>query len=146
LALSTVTGGSNAIIQGVGQTLTNVDNTIAGTGNIGNSAPLAVTNGGTIEATPAGGTSTLTLSGNGGLANNGTFAANNGGTLTATVPFTNTATVHAINGTINADAGSVAVEPFCTVTLCARLPPPSPTWTMPKSTGEVVNTLATAGV
>ena len=105
LALSTATGGGNAIIQGVGQTLTNVDNTIAGTGNIGNGADLAVTNGGAIEATPAGGTSTLTLNGVGGLANNGTFAANNGGTLTATVPFTNTGTVHAINGTINANAG-----------------------------------------
>jgi hypothetical protein len=107
VALSTASGGGLAVIQGSAlpiQTLTNVDNTISGTGNIGNGS-LAVPSGGRIEATPAGGTSVLTLNGTGGLANNGIFAANNGGILTSTVPFTNTGTVHAINGTINANAG-----------------------------------------
>jgi hypothetical protein len=104
VAMNAATGGGTAFFEGNGQTLTNVDNTISGTGVIGN-GNLAVTNGGTIEAMPAGGTSTLTLNGSGGLANNGTFAANNGGTLNVAVPFTNSGTVHAINRTINANAG-----------------------------------------
>ena len=114
VAMTDTSGAGNAFFEGNGQTLTNVDNTIEGTGIIGN-GNLAVINGGTIEASPAGGTSTLTLNGSGGLTNNGTFAANNGGTLTVTVPFTNTGTVHAINGTIDANAGFTGTTGTATI-------------------------------
>ena len=40
--------------------------------------------------------------------------------------------------------GAAAVAPFCTVMLLVWVG--SPTWTMPKSIGEVVRTFATAGV
>jgi hypothetical protein len=99
------TASGSAGIMGGNNTLTNVDNTIQGTGIIGNGGNLAVVNGGTIDANSSAGTATLILNGTGGLTNNGTFAAQNGGILTATVPFTNAGTVHAISGTINANAG-----------------------------------------
>ena len=57
VTLSTATGGGNAF-EGNGATLTNVDNTIQGSGVIGNGS-LAVINHGLIYATPSGGTSTL---------------------------------------------------------------------------------------
>ncbi|MGG6499141.1 UNVERIFIED_CONTAM: hypothetical protein NY603_40070, partial [Bacteroidetes bacterium 56_B9] len=65
VSLITSSGGGNAFFEGNGQTLTNAGNTIQGTGIIGNGS-LAVINGATIDATPAGGTSTLTLNNAGG--------------------------------------------------------------------------------
>jgi hypothetical protein len=86
--------------------LTNADNTIQGAGLIGDSGALSLVNstGGTVLANASG--QTLNIGQGGGtITNNGTFAANNGGTLTLATPFTNTGTVHAINGTINASGG-----------------------------------------
>ena len=100
--LTTAFGGGNASVTGNGYTLTNVDNTIQGTGIVGSGGTLV--NGGTVNANSSAGIGTLTLPG-GGLTNNGTFAASNGGILTATVPFTNTGLVNAISGTINANQG-----------------------------------------
>ena len=51
---------------GNGQTLTNSNNTILGTGIIGNGS-LALINQGLIDATPEGGTTSLTLDGWAGL-------------------------------------------------------------------------------
>ena len=75
------TNGGSAFIQGASsnQTLTNKDNTILGTGVIGN-GNLALINGGVIDATPESGTSTLTLNG-GGITNTGTMEATNGALL-----------------------------------------------------------------
>ena len=81
---SNVTSGGSAYLQGVtsNQILTNTDNTILGTGVIGN-GNLVVINGGLIEATPTGGTSTLTLNG-GGITNTGTMEATAGALLVIT--------------------------------------------------------------
>ena len=68
MTLDTIsTNGGNAILYGNGETLTNTDNTIQGTGIIGNGSLLLI-NKGVVDATPEGGTSTLTL--NGGLITN----------------------------------------------------------------------------
>ncbi len=81
---SIFTSGGSAYVQGVtsNQTLTNTDNTILGTGVIGN-GNLVVVNGGLIEATPESGTSTLTLNG-GGITNTGTMEATAGALLVIT--------------------------------------------------------------
>jgi hypothetical protein len=69
-----------AMLQGDDQTLFNADNTIYGTGVIGDDS-LAVFNGGVIDATPAGGAFTLTLDDTGGTLNSGLLEAANGATL-----------------------------------------------------------------
>jgi hypothetical protein len=79
------TNGGNAFIQGNGQTLTNTNNTIQGTGIIGNGS-LALTNGGVIDATTAGGSNSLTLNGSGGITNTGTLEAAAGATLVIATP------------------------------------------------------------
>jgi hypothetical protein len=102
--LSVASGGGNAFLRGSGVTLTNVDNTIQGAGNIGDSGALALVNQAKVDANATG--QTLGIGGGGGsITNNGTFAANNGGTLALAAPVTNTGTIHAINGTINANGG-----------------------------------------
>ncbi len=82
MTLTTLTGGGNAFIEQAagGLTLTNVDNTIQGSGIIGNNG-LSLINqtGGTILANAP--SKTLFLSGLGSLTNNGTFKAANGGAL-----------------------------------------------------------------
>src|SRR5215472_9842596 len=124
--MSIAGGGGSAFLRGSGVTLTNTDNTIEGAGFIGDSGALAFVNGsaGTLLANASG--QSLTVGGGGGaVTNNGTFAASNGGTLTATVPFTNTGTVHAISGTINANAGftgttgTAQIDPAGTLTIGA---------------------------
>ena len=62
-ALDTIANnGGNAYIQGNGDTLTNTNNTIKGTGVIGNGS-LALINSDVIDAMAEGGTATLTLNG-----------------------------------------------------------------------------------
>ena len=113
------TNGGNAYIIGNGETLTNTNNTIQGTGIIGN-GNLALVNSGLIDATPEGGTSTLTLNG-GGVTNTSTMEATAGGVLviqttvnnaggnittadaTSTVDVSDGATVE--GGTLNNTAG-----------------------------------------
>jgi PEP-CTERM motif len=99
------TGGGNAFVEGNGFTLTNTNNTISGTGTIGNGT-LGLINNGTIEAATAGGTKTLALNGTGGVTNNATFAAASGAILGIVPSFTNTGTIHALNGgTVTATGG-----------------------------------------
>jgi adhesin HecA-like repeat protein len=81
------TNGGDAYIVGNGGTLTNTNNTIEGTGIIGNGSLLLINNA-LIDATPEGGTSTLTL--NGGLiTNTGTMEATAGGLLLITTTVDN---------------------------------------------------------
>ena len=54
--------GGNAYLEGNGESLTNINNTIQGTGIIGNGS-LTLINEHVTDATPEGGTSTLTLTG-----------------------------------------------------------------------------------
>jgi hypothetical protein len=74
------TNNGEAVIQGNGEVLTNTNNTIQGTGIIGN-GNLGLINGGVIDATPEGGTSTLILNGSGTFASTGTLEAIGGATL-----------------------------------------------------------------
>jgi fibronectin-binding autotransporter adhesin len=116
LTLDSPSGQPDAYIQQVvgGLTLTNVNNTIKGNGNIGNVSGMDVVNdsGGTIEATTASGqTTTLTLD-SGTLTNNGTLGADAGTTLHVQNPgvLTNfnsgtlTGGTYDANGTIQVDS------------------------------------------
>ena len=80
------TNGGSAFIEGVSsnQTLTNTNNTIEGTGIIGN-GNVALINNGVIDATPEGGTSTLTINTSGAFSSTGTLEATNGATLALNV-------------------------------------------------------------
>jgi fibronectin-binding autotransporter adhesin len=71
-----------------GLTLSNVNNTIEGTGQLGQNG-LAIVNqsGGTILANVPGGT--LSLNGGGDVTNNGTMQVNAGSTMVVTSPLTN---------------------------------------------------------
>jgi HPt (histidine-containing phosphotransfer) domain-containing protein len=104
VTLSTQSGGGEAFLQGNNQTLTNTNNTIQGTGVIGN-GNLVLVNSGVVDATPEGNTTTLTLNG-GGVTNTGTLEATGGGTLSLTSgTITN-------NGTVEAqDASAVTYSP-----------------------------------
>ena len=77
---SITTNGGNAYISGNSETLTNTNNTIQGTGIIGNGS-LALINKGVIDATPEGGTSTLTVNSLGGFTSRATLEATGGATL-----------------------------------------------------------------
>jgi hypothetical protein len=74
------TNGNAAYLVGNGETLTNTNNTIQGTGVIGNGS-VALINGGVIDATPEGGTSTLTINTSGAFSSTGTLEATGGATL-----------------------------------------------------------------
>ncbi len=104
LTLSTAAGSGAAFIQQSGGnfTLTNVDNTIEGTGLIGNGG-LTVVNesGGTINANLSGGG--LTLNGGGGVTNAGLLEATNSGILQIEN------TVNNAGGNITANGGTVQV-------------------------------------
>ncbi len=93
-------GGGNAFIdQAVGGvTLTNVNNTIQGAGNIGNGG-LTLVNQATINANSSG--QTLLLNGSGGVTNTGLMEASNGGVLQM-----NSVTVNNGGGHITANSGS----------------------------------------
>ena len=102
VTMSNSGGGGDAIIYQAagGLTLTNVNNTIQGTGIIGFNG-LTVVNEATIDANVSGQTLTLE-SMSGGLTNTATVEASNGGTL-----FIDAVTVNnAGGGTITANAGS----------------------------------------
>jgi hypothetical protein len=73
--------GGAAYLEGNGQTLTNVDDVIEGTGVIGN-GNLAIVNESVIDATPQGGSTILTLADTGGIVNaGGLLEATGGATL-----------------------------------------------------------------
>jgi fibronectin-binding autotransporter adhesin len=88
----------NAFLRGNGVTLTNVDNTISGSGLIGDSGALALANEGTIDANVSGGTLDVNA-GNGGVTNTGTMEATGGGTLALRNATTNTNGVIQSSGT-----------------------------------------------
>ena len=82
------TNNGEAYIEGNGQTLTNSNNAILGTGVIGNGS-LVLINAGVIDATPEGGTDALTLNG-GGVTNTSTMEASSGGVLVINTTVNNT--------------------------------------------------------
>ena len=82
------TNGANAYIQGNNQTLTNMNNTIVGTGYIGNGT-LVLINGGVIDAAQESSSSTLTLNG-GGITNTNLMEASAGATLSILTNVNNT--------------------------------------------------------
>jgi len=91
VTLAVASGGGNAYIeQNTGSlTLTNTNNTIEGSGIIGNGGLTVVNStGGTISADVSG--SSLVLNGSGGLTNSGTLQVSSGALLQVTSgPFTN---------------------------------------------------------
>jgi hypothetical protein len=101
VTLSNSGGGGSAIIYQAAAdlTLTNVNNTIEGTGTIGFNG-LTVVNEATIDANVSGQTLTLD-SMTGGLTNTGIVEASNGGTL-----YIDAVTVNNAGGNITANAGS----------------------------------------
>ena len=105
------TNGGNAYIDGNGGTLTNTNNTIVGTGIIGNGS-LVLINDGVIDATPESGTSTLTLNGGGGVTNNRLLEATAGGTLSIVTNVTNTGA----NITATGSLGVVTISSGATIT------------------------------
>ena len=80
VVMSEAAGGGGAYFEGNGQTLTNVDNAIEGTGVVGNGS-LAIVNEGTIDADSSAGVGELVLNGSGGITNTGTLEATDGGWL-----------------------------------------------------------------
>ena len=78
------TNGGSAYLVGNGNTLTNTNNTIMGTGIIGN-GNVALINGGVIDAAPEGGSSTLTINTSGVFSSTGTLEATGGATLALNV-------------------------------------------------------------
>ncbi len=82
-------------------TLTNVDNTIQGAGNIGGNGGLIVINEGTVDANVSGGTLSITTN---AFTNTGTLQATNGGILS-------------IQSTINNVGGTISSGPGATVDL-----------------------------
>ncbi len=103
------TNNGAAFIQGNGETLTNTNNTILGTGVIGN-GNLALINAGLVDATPEGGTSTLTLNSSGGVTNTSTMEASAGGVLVLNTAVNNAGgniTTADGTSTVEIDAGTV---------------------------------------
>jgi hypothetical protein len=90
-----------------GSPLTNVDNTIKGSGNIGSNTGLAFVNQGTVDANVSG--QTLILTGS-GVANSNLLEATNNGTLAITTNVNNT------GGAITANGGTVAISNSATIT------------------------------
>ena len=82
-------GTNNGYLHGSGVTLTNQDNTIQGSGGIGDSGGLAFVNQSTVNANDSGGTLQINT-GNGGVTNRGTIEATNGGALDLRYGFDNT--------------------------------------------------------
>ncbi|HEY7388103.1 MAG TPA: S-layer family protein [Bryobacteraceae bacterium] len=88
----TLTGGGTVVMSSDaffnqasgGLVLNNIDNTIQGTGQLGQNG-LAINNGGTILANVNGGT--LNVNGGGTLTNTGTLKATDGGKLLVSTPF-----------------------------------------------------------
>ncbi len=106
------TDGGNTFIEGIttNQTLTNTNNTILGTGVIGN-GNLVLVNHGVIDATPESGTSTLTLNG-GGVLNTNLLEATAGGALSIVTNVTNTGGHITATGSL----GAVTVSNSATIT------------------------------
>jgi fibronectin-binding autotransporter adhesin len=109
----TVTLGSNGpnfILAGTsGNTLVNQE-TIQGTGNIGDGGGLNLTNSGTIDANVSGRTLTINPGGSASVTNTGTLEAMSGGALQLMGSYTNS------NGMITAATGSTVILNGATIT------------------------------
>ena len=95
-----------------GSSLTNVNNTISGSGNIG-TGDLIFTNqaAGIVDATSSHGNSLTINPGAGGATNQGTFEASSGGSLVIDNTLNNTGgTITALAGTGTAAGGSVVIN------------------------------------
>lgn len=110
----TLSDNNNNYIEGAvgGSSLTNVNNTISGSGNIGNGSMIFTNDsGGTVDATSAHGNSLTINPGSAGATNQGTFEASSGGTLVIDNTLTNTGgTVTSLAGTGTAAGGSVVIN------------------------------------
>jgi hypothetical protein len=103
-------GGTDYIEQGTGSlTLTNTNNTIQGSGIIGNGGLTVVNSaGGTISSDVSGGS--LVLNGSGGLTNSGTLQVSSGALLQVTNgPFTNFSGTTLTGGTYNV-SGTLEID------------------------------------
>ena len=109
VTLDTASGGT-AYLQGNGQTLTNTNNTIQGTGVIGN-GNLVLINNSVVDATPEGGTATLVLNG-GGVTNTHLLEATAGGVLTIDTNVNNSGGTITASGTLS----TVDIEGGVTIT------------------------------
>lgn len=115
----TLTGGGtvtlsdnsqNFLTGTLGGTLLNVNNTISGSGNIGNGA-MAFTNHGTVNATSAGGQHLIISSGAAGAVNSSVMEASSGGTLEIQNTVNNAGgTIEALAGTGTAAGGTVLLN------------------------------------
>jgi fibronectin-binding autotransporter adhesin len=105
----TLTGGGNVVLSDRNQnyiqdttngtTLTNVNNTISGSGNIGNGNMGLINDAaGIVDAVSASGNSLVINSGSAGTANVGLMEASGGGTLVLDGTVTNTGTIDALAG------------------------------------------------
>ena len=122
MTLTTLTGGGNSYLyeNGGPYTLTNVNNTIQGEGNIGQGTAMTLLNqpGGTINANSTGGPLVNTLQiqlagsgGNPGIVNQSLMEATNSGTLELTATTINNAggniTANGAGATVQLDSGTV---------------------------------------
>jgi hypothetical protein len=101
-----------------GSSLTNVNNTISGSGNIGNGS-LIFTNqaGGVVDAVSANGNSLVINSGAPGATNAGIFEASSGGTLVIESAVANTGgTIEGLAGTGSSAGGNVVIDNGAVVT------------------------------
>jgi hypothetical protein len=92
-----------AFLRGIGFTLTNTNNTIQGTGNIGDNGALTIVNQSIIDANASGQNLNLNAGG-GSVTNTGTLEATNGGTLNISGTVTNQT-----GGVVTANGGTVNV-------------------------------------
>jgi hypothetical protein len=114
---SVPSGGGSSFLQGNGQTLTNVDNTIQGAGTIGNGSLVLINQaGGTVLANDNVNGQSLVVNGS-STTNNGTFQANAGSLLRVMSAFTNfsgstlTGGTYIVNGT-TPNAGTMQIDAF----------------------------------
>ena len=93
-----------------GSQFINQDNTISGSGNIGNST-VAFTNHGTVDATSANNNQLLIQTGTAGATNTGTLEASSGGTLQIQNAVNNVGgTIQALAGTGTSAGGNVTLN------------------------------------
>ncbi len=107
---------NNYIFGSAGSTLLNQNNTISGSGNIGNNT-IGFTNQGVVDATSGTGKSLVIQAAGSGAVNTGTFEASSGGTLDLRNNITNNGgTITALAGAGTAAGGSVIVNNGAVVT------------------------------
>jgi hypothetical protein len=100
----------NYIFGAAGSQLINQNNTISGSGNIGNNT-LAFTNHGTADAMSANGNQLLIQTGTAGTTNTGTLEASSGGTLQIQNTVTNAGgVIQALAGTGTSAGGTVTLN------------------------------------